>query len=143
MSILELITVVVAGFIACTEFASYALVRPALHALPARERISVEQGLLKTYGRVMPIGMPLTLVLAIVGAVAAPNPLTVAAAAAFAVVVTTTLAVNVPINVATGRWDPDNPPPDWQQTRRRWAVFQALRSWLLLLGFVAVSAAAV
>jgi hypothetical protein len=28
--------------------------------------------------------------------------------------VITTLAVNVPINAATSRWDPEHPPPDWR-----------------------------
>ena len=46
-----------------------------------------------------------------------------------------TLIVNVPINVATGRWDAQNPPADWDQQRREWELFQGLRSWLLLLGF--------
>jgi Domain of unknown function (DUF1772) len=143
MNILEFVTVLVTGFVSCAEFGSYAFVRPALHGLPARERIILEQGLLKTFGRIMPIGMPLCLVLAIVLAVATPNPLTWAAAAAFAVVIATTLVVNVPINIATGRWDPENPPPDWQQTRGRWAIFQTLRSWLLIVGFISVTAATV
>ena len=102
----------------------------------------MEQGLLRTFGRVMPVGMPLCLALAIAGVVAEPTPPAWAAAAALAVVVATTLAVNVPINLATGRWDPDDPPAGWQATRRRWARFQAFRSWLLLFSFVAVTAAA-
>jgi hypothetical protein len=40
---------------------------------------------------------------------------------------------------ATGRWDPQNPPVDWKQTRHKWEFFQGLRSWLLLIGFVLVS----
>jgi hypothetical protein len=53
-----------------------------------------------------------------------------------------TVVVNVPINLATGRWDAEHPPADWQRTRNRWELFQGVRSWLLLAGFVLVCAAA-
>jgi hypothetical protein len=46
-----------------------------------------------------------------------------------------------PVNLATGRWDADAPPPDWQRTRNRWEFFQGVRSWLLLAGFVVAAAA--
>ncbi len=52
-----------------------------------------------------------------------------------------TVVFNVPINLATGRWDADNPPPDWKDTRDKWEFFQGLRSYLLLLGFVLVCVA--
>lgn len=46
-----------------------------------------------------------------------------------------TIIVNVPINLATGRLDPAAPPADWRSTRNRWEVFQGLRSWLMVIGF--------
>ena len=46
------------------------------------------------------------------------------------------VAVNVPINLATGRWDAANHQRTWEETRNRWAFFQGVRSWLLLIGFV-------
>ncbi len=49
---------------------------------------------------------------------------------------TSTVIFNVPINLATGRWDPEHPPDDWKSVRNRWEFFQGLRSWLLLIGFV-------
>jgi Domain of unknown function (DUF1772) len=60
------------------------------------------------------------------------------AAGAFRLALVSTIVFNVPINLATGRWDADNPPADWKQTRNRWEFFQGLRSWLLLIGFVLV-----
>jgi len=144
MNLLEFATLTVTGFIACAEFGSYAFVHPVLRRLPLVERITVEQGLLKTFGRVMPIGMPLCVVLAITAAVnggLGPSVLTWSAAAAFIVAVAFTVVVNVPINRATGLWDPENPPPDWEETRGRWELFQGVRSWLLLLGFVLECAA--
>ncbi len=64
------------------------------------------------------------------------------AAGAFAAAVGNTVAVKVPINLATARWDAEHPPEDWERTRHRWEVVQAVRSWLMLAGFVLVSAAA-
>ncbi len=116
---------------------------PVLRRLPQLERLAVEQGLLRTFGRVMPVGMTLTLVLAITFASSGDEsgPWAWSAAAAFAAALVSTLIVNVPINRATGRWDPEHPPRDWERIRGRWEFFQGLRSWLLLAGFVLVCAA--
>lgn len=107
MKLLELTTLVLTGFISCAEFGSYAFVHPALRRLPLAERITVEKGLLKTFGRVMPVGMTLCVVLAITTAVdsGGVGPLSWAVAAAFAVAVVSTVVVNVPINRATDRLD--------------------------------------
>lgn len=144
MNMLELATLITTGSISCAEFGSYALVHPVLRRLPVTERVTVEQGLLKTFGRVMPIGMTLCVVLAVTTAVDSGDtgPLSWSAAAAFTAAVVFTVAVNVPINRATGRWDAQHPPADWERTRSRWEFFQGVRSWLLLLGFVLVCAAA-
>lgn len=144
MNLLTPATVIVTGFVSCAEFGSYAFVHPVLRRLPRTERIIVEQGLLGTFGRVMPIGMTLCVVLAIMTAVggAGPGPLSWSAAAAFTAAVGFTLVVNVPINLATGRWDAEHPPADWDRTRVRWELFQGVRSWLLLAGFVLVGLAA-
>ena len=141
MNLLALATLIVTGFISCAEFGSYAFVHPVLRRLPITERITVEQGLLKTFGRVMPVGMTLCVVLAITTAVNRGGVLSWSAAAAFIAAVVFTVIVNVPINSATGRWDSAHPPADWERTRSRWELFQGVRSWLLLLGFVLVCAA--
>ena len=121
MRTLEFATLLVTGFVSCAEFGSYAFVHPVLRRLPTLERITVEQGLLKTFGRVMPIGMTLTLVLAIAFASnrAGTAGWSWAAVAAFAASLVFTIIVNVPINLATGRWDAEHPPPDWQRDRGR------------------------
>ncbi len=61
-------------------------------------------------------------------------------AASLVVALISTVIFNVPVNLATGRWDATKPPPDWKQTRNRWEFFQGVRSWLLLIGFVLLSA---
>lgn len=139
MDILEFALLVVTGFVACAEFGSYALVHPVLRRLPPTAHVTVEQGLLRTFGRVMPVGMTLCVVLAITYATAARDGSALwswLAAGAFALALVSTIVFNVPINIATGKWDAENPPADWKQTRNRWELFQGLRSWLLLIGFV-------
>ena len=143
---LTFVTLVVAGFTACAEFGSYAFVHPVTRRLPQREFITVEQGLLSTFGRVMPILMPLTLVAAVVFAVGVWDEgglvrgLAAAAVLALAAAVISTVIFNVPINLATARWDADDPPPDWKATRARWELFQGVRAWLLLVGFILLCA---
>ena len=63
------------------------------------------------------------------------------AAAFFAAALTFTVILNVPINLATGKWDPNNPPTKWKEIRNKWERAQGVRSWLLLLGFLSVCAA--
>ena len=136
------VALVVTGFTACAEFGSYAFVHPVLRQLPRNYHLQVEQGLLRTFGRVMPVLMTLSVVLAVSYAIHMrdqPDParwIFWAAAVSFGAALVSTIVFNVPINAATGRWDSENPPPDWKETRNRWEFFQGVRSWLLLLGFV-------
>ena len=141
MDLLGFGTLVVVGFTSCAEFGSYAFVHPVIRRLPAAQHLEVEQGLLRTFGRVMPPLMILSLILVILhasldGGQGGPGLWRWLAAAAVTVAVVTTVIVNVPINLATGRWDRQQPPEDWKATRNRWEIFQGVRSWLLLLGFV-------
>ncbi len=133
---------VITGFTACAEFGSYAFVHPVIRALPPEHHVRVEKGLLRTFGRVMPVLMTLCVVLSLSYAIqysaAAGSAHLVhwASAASFVLALGSTLVFNVPINLATGRWTAENPPENWKQTRNRWEFFQGLRSWLLLIGFV-------
>ena len=130
----------VTGFTACSEFASFAFVHPVVRRLPPEHHLTVEQGLLRTYGRVMPVLMPLSGVLSVAYALRARRSAAWAAVAANVAALACTVAVNVPINAATANWDPAHPPADWKQTRGRWERFQAIRSPLLLAGFVLLCA---
>ncbi len=144
MDVLGLFTLVTVGFTACAEFGSYAFVHPVIRRLPTVHHLTVEQGLLRTFGRVMPPLMTLSVVLTSVyaphsGGEGGPSLWRWLAAAAVSAALVATIIFNVPINLATGRWDPDNPPADWKSTRNHWEFFQGLRSWLLLAGFVLLS----
>ena len=143
MDVLGFLTLAVVGFTACAEFGSYAFVHPVIRRLPASHHIAVEQGLLRTFGRVMPVAMTSSVVLAVANAIrtggeAGPSVWRWLAAASLVAALASTIVFNVPINLATGRWDRDNPPADWQATRTKWEFFQGLRSWLLLLGFILI-----
>ncbi len=147
MDILGFVSLVIIGFTACAEFGSYAFVHPVIRKLPGEQHIQVEQGLLKTLGRIMPVFMTLCAILAVTYAVqmngqqGLAGGVRWAAAVAFILALIFTIIFNVPINLATGRWNPDNLPSDWKQTRTRWEFFQGVRSWLLLIGFVLLSLA--
>jgi hypothetical protein len=147
MDILGFVALVVTGFTACAEFGSYAFVHPVIRVLPAEQHVRVEQGLLKTFGRIMPVLMTLCVVVAVAyaiqmnGVAGLAHGVRWAAAVAFIVALISTIIFNVPVNLATGRWDSKNLPSDWKQTRNRWEFFQGVRSWLLLIGFVLLSLA--
>ena len=138
LDILGFITLAVVGFTSCAEFGSYVFVHPVIRRLPTKDHIRVEQGFLKTFGRVMPVLMALSVCYAVqlndVEGVA--GTLRWASAVALVAALVSTIIFNVPINLATGKCDADNPPGDWKESRNRWEFFQGLRSWLLLIGFV-------
>jgi uncharacterized membrane protein len=141
-----LIALIVTGFTACAEFGSYAFVHPVVRRLPANYHIQVEQGLLKTFGRVMPLLMTLCSVIGVSYLVyvwrlgGSQQLLAALSAVSFGASVVSTIIFNVPINLATGKWDAEHPPEDWKNTRDKWEFFQGLRSWLLLIGFVFLAA---
>ena len=59
MDILTFIALTITGFTSCAEFRSYAFVHPVIRQLPQEHHLQLEQGLLKTFGRVMPVLMTL------------------------------------------------------------------------------------
>jgi hypothetical protein len=142
MDILAFIALTLTGFTSCAEFGSYAFVHPVIRHLPQEQHIRVEQGLLKTFGRVMPVLMTLCVILSVSYAISLNSVegtariVRWASAALFIAALVSTIIFNVPVNLATGRWNADNPPEKWKETRNHWEFFQGLRSWLLLIGFV-------
>ncbi|HZA76540.1 MAG TPA: DUF1772 domain-containing protein [Acidimicrobiales bacterium] len=142
MDVLVFLTPLIVGFTASAEFASFTFVHPVIRRLESGDHIRVEQGFLQTFGRVMPVLMPVSAVATVAYAVAGDggdgNALRWASAGLVLLSVITTLAVNVPINAATSRWDPEHPPPDWRATRQRWEKFQGIRTVPLLLAFILI-----
>lgn len=141
MNYLDFFTLVIVGFTSCAEFGSYACVHPVIRRLPLEHHLAVEQGLLRTFGRVMPVLMTGSMALGIAHAGTAhthggPALWRWLGAASLIAALVFTVIVNVPINLATGKIDPAAPPANWRSMRNRWEIFQGVRSWLLLIGFV-------
>jgi Domain of unknown function (DUF1772) len=143
---LSTLVLVLSGWLAGAESASWALVQPVVARLDDTPQIRMQQGMLRTFGRVMPILLPFTAVLIMVTAIVSPSGalrvVWVIAAAAAAVLIIFTLAINVPINKRTQSWDADHPPENWQQERTRWHTYQGVRAVLLAVWFLCAVAAA-
>ena len=132
---LSTLVLLLSGWLAGAETASWALLQPVVARLDDTPQIRMQQGMLRTFGRVMPILLPLTSVLIVATAVlapaGAPRRLWVVAAVAAAVLIAFTLTVNVPINQRTLTWDAEHPPEGWRADRRRWHTYQGVRAVLL------------
>ena len=139
-TVLSAVVLLLTGWLVGAESASWALVQPVVARLDAAPQIRTQQGMLRTFGRVMPVLLPLTAVAIVVTAFLAPagiaRGLWVVAAGAAVVLVAFTLVVNVPINGRTLRWDPDDPPEGWRDERTRWHRFQGVRTVLLAVWFL-------
>lgn len=136
MNWLEVISILVIGFVGSAEFGSAALVHPVIRKLHPDDQLVFEQGLLKTFGRIMPIGMTAATALAISITIATPTGWLVAASASLGIALIVTILGNVPINLRTGRISEETAPEDFIAMRRRWDVFQLVRGSLQFLGFV-------
>ena len=139
MDAFVLATVLVTGFVGSAEFGSAALVHPVIRRLKTDDQLIMEKGLLKTFGRVMPVGMTVATALAIIIAIDVPNAWLVSAAISLGVALVVTIIGNVPINARTGRIAEEAAPEGFIAMRRRWDVFQIVRASLQLLGFVFVA----
>lgn len=132
----------VPGFTACAEFGSYAFVHPVVKRLEVTAHIQVERGLVRTFGRVMPVLMTLSLAVVIAWASlepAIPLGLRAIAVSLWAFGLLTTILVNVRINAATAGWIPEESPDRWRAMRQRWELFQGIRSWAFLISFLSVA----
>jgi hypothetical protein len=138
-TVLNVLVVLLSGWLAGAESASWALLQPVVARLDATPQIRMQQALLRTYGRVMPVLLPVTSVLIVVTAILAPNlaarVLWLIATAAAAILIAFTLVVNVPINKRTLAWNAEQPPQDWQDDRHRWHTYQGVRAVLLIVWF--------
>lgn len=145
-TVLSTLVLLLSGWLAGAESASWALLQPVVARLDDTPQIRMQQGMLRTFGRVMPILLPLTSVLIVLTAVLAPSGpprvLWVIAATTAAVLIVFTLRVNVPINKRTLTWDAEHPPEGWRADRHRWHTYQGVRALLLAVWFLCAVGAA-
>ncbi|GAA1203412.1 hypothetical protein GCM10009585_21790 [Brevibacterium paucivorans] len=139
MNWIEIVAILVIGFVGSAEFGSVALVHPVVRKLGPDDQLVFEKGLLRTYGRIMPVGMTLAPIIAIILAFETPSVWLFAAAISLALALVVTIVGNVPINLRTGRIDQEVAPEGFIAMRRRWDVFQLTRGSLQLLGFILVT----
>ncbi|WP_235912247.1 DUF1772 domain-containing protein [Ruania zhangjianzhongii] len=142
--LLMVAALVLPGFTACAEFGSYAFVHPVIRRLPTEHHVAVEKGLVRTFGRFMPVAMPLSLAVLIGWAsVSGVGALSWGAVGLWSLGLATTIAVNVGINARTARVQTgEMSAAAWLAMRTRWEVFQGVRSWAFLLAFILVCVAA-
>jgi Domain of unknown function (DUF1772) len=144
---LEVVSLLVIGWIAGAETGSWCCVQPTVGHLPYEQQVTIEQAMLRTFGRIMPVLMPLSGILAIALVIFSRSDgstvlwLRVIAAACIAITVVTTLTVNVPINSLTTQWQLGNDPAEWSQMRMRWHFFQGVRGGLFMAAFVLLAVA--
>jgi uncharacterized membrane protein len=144
-SAIELLSLLVVGWIAGAELGSWWCVQPVVARLPYEQYVVAEQGMLRTFGRVMPVLMPLSGILAILLVLVSAGGssfvfwLRVAAAVCLAITVVTTLTVNVPINTRTASWQISHDRSEWQTMRERWHFFQGIRGSLFGVAFLLLS----
>jgi len=141
MDWLEFLVLVVPGFAACAEFALFLFVRPNIRQLPEAHRVEVEQGLLRTFNRVMPILTGLSVILILIYALRfkendIPNQAVWAAVFFFSAAGASSIWLNQPIDRQIADWNPDELPADWKLVRARWTMAQGVRASLQLLGFI-------
>jgi hypothetical protein len=128
---LEAATLVVVGWVTGAEGGSWYCVQPVIPQLPYAQQVQIEQGMLRTFGRLMPVLMPLSAILAV-----ASIAFSTGGAATF-------WLVNVPINSRTSRWDISADASEWQHIRARWHRFQGIRAGLFMAAFIMLAIAAI
>ncbi|APT83003.1 DUF1772 domain-containing protein [Corynebacterium ammoniagenes] len=138
MSWLAAVTVLITGFFGSAEFASTAFVHPIIRKLDPDTQLLFEKGLLTTFGKVMPFGMTLGVILTIALAVDHTNYFTISAAIALVVALIVTIFGNVPINKATGDITETSASKKFLAMRRTWDRYQLIRGSLQVLGFVLI-----
>lgn len=141
MDLLLFFTLAVTGFVGCAEFASVCLVHPVIRRLPEDSQLVMEQGLLRTFGVAMPVGMTAAPILAGIGAGTTGSAWYIAAAVVLTIALIATILGNVPINLRTFFIKDTSAPEGFIAMRRRWDIFQAIRGSLQLIGFLLVCVA--
>ncbi len=139
--IFQFISLLAAAVLTGNELGTWAVVHPAVQRLPLREQVHAEQEVTRRYGYFMPALMIVTIVAAFVTAARLGSDsdgfsLTLAAGGCYAVMLAITLAGNVPVNVATLKFQEDDGEARWRALRRRWDRLHTVRVALDVAGLV-------
>jgi hypothetical protein len=146
-TIFEIVALLAVGWVSGAEIGSWFGIQPIVGRLPYEQQVNLEQQMLKSFGKVMPIIMPFSAVVTTVLAIFSRNDpsivmwLRVIAATCIAISIVTTLAINVPINNLTAKWQMTENFEKWSQMRTRWHLFQGVRGGLFLVSFILLTIA--
>jgi uncharacterized membrane protein len=128
---------------------SWCCVQPVVSRLPYELYVATEQAMLRTFGRIMPVLMPLSgiLVIALFLVSRRDDPVVwwvrLAAALCIGSATVTTVAVNVPINRRTAAWLLPGDQAEWHRMRKQWHTFQGVRVALFTVAFALLTIGAV
>lgn len=131
--VLELAMLLCTALMVGQEFSGWAVVHRSLNQLPFEHNQPAEQAIYRGYGRLMPVLMPLTSVLAIASLLALPGPrgisfaLTALGIGCLLVALGITLGGNMPINRQIWAATPEMDPDVWWTLRRRWDRWHSVR----------------
>ena len=145
--IFEIVALLAIGWVAGAEIGSWFGIQPIVGRLSYEQQVDLEQAMLKSFGRVMPIIMPFSAVVAFALAFFARNDpsvviwLRLIAALCIVMTIVTTLTINVPINNLTAKWQLNERFEKWAEMRSRWHLFQGIRGGLFLLSFILLTVA--
>jgi uncharacterized membrane protein len=145
--ILEIVTLLAIGWVAGAEIGSWFGIQPIVSRLPYEQQVNLEQEMLKSFGRVMPIIMPFSSVVVVILAFFSRNDpsivmwLRIIAALCIAITIATTLTINVPINNLTARWQLTESFEKWSDMRSRWHLLQGVRGGLFMVSFILLTIA--
>jgi uncharacterized membrane protein len=148
-TILEILALLATGWVSGAEIGSWFGIQPIVGRLPYEQQVNLEQQMLKSFGKVMPVIMPFSAVVAIVLAFFSGNDsglvmwLRIIAALCISVTIVTTLTINVPINNLTGKWQLTESFEKWTHMRTQWHLFQGIRGALFLVSFILLVIASV
>jgi hypothetical protein len=144
--VLEIAAIVVAGTMAGSELAVAVFFHPRISHLDDRSHVRAAQTLALALGAVMPFWYALTFLLSVAAifiahtAWTAPWWLAVGAATLFGVMIVYSILLPVPINNQIARWQPDAPPDNWRELRRRWDRLHAIRVGFLVIALILLAA---
>ncbi len=145
--LVEMLALIAIGWVSGAEIGSWFGIQPIVAKLPYAQQVTLEQAMLGSFGRVMPIIMPFSAFIVTVLAVFSRHDpgtvlwLRIAAASCIGISILTTLTVNVPINKLTATWPLTADEEQWRQMRTRWHFFQGIRGGLFLVSFILLSLA--
>jgi hypothetical protein len=74
---IELLSLLLVGWIAGAELGSWCCVQPVVARHPYEQYVAAEQGMLRTFGRIMPVLMPLSGVLTIASVIMSREELSI------------------------------------------------------------------